>query len=334
MQNFKKELFGNFKNQEIYRVTLTNDIGFKVSIINLGAIIQSIQLPEGFNKRELALGFNDLEGYLSAEYRENYPYFGAVIGRHSSRILYGETQINGKKISFKKNHAGHHLHGGEVGFDSKVWEFKDIKDHSVTLSLFSPDGDENYPGNLNVEVTYELNDKNEISISYSAKTDKPTIINLTQHTYFNLNQSCDSILKDEIKINAEKALEFNSDIVPTGEIIDIKNTKLDFTQYKPIPAEIDNSFLVEECQNPAGSLRNEDHSIEMKVYTNQKILHIYSGFYIPELKPEGRRTTQANAGVCFETQGFLDAENHEKFPSNVLNSNDIYNHKTKFCFKF
>lgn len=334
MQSFKKEEFGHYKNQEIDKITLTNDNGFQISIINLGAIIQSIKLPEGFAKRELTLGFNDLAGYLSPEYRENYPYFGAVIGRHSSRILNGETQINGKKISLKKNHAGHHLHGGEISFDSKVWKFENFDNSRVTLSLFSPDGDENYPGNLNVEVTYELNDENEITVSYSAKTDQPTIINLTQHTYFNLNQSCDSILKDEIKINAKRILEFNSDVVPTGGIMDVENTKFDFSMFKMIPAEIDNSFLVESDKKPVGVLRNEDQTIEMKVYTNQKILHIYSGFYIPELKPEGRRATQPNAGVCFETQGFLDAENHEKFPSNVLNSNDIYNHKTKFSFKF
>lgn len=334
MKTHITKVFGTFENQEIKQVILTNDSGLSLGIINFGAIIQSIKLPERFSKRDLVLGFDTFEEYISEKYRQNYPYLGAVIGRHSGRIKDGQTKILGKAIQLPKNHGGHHLHGGNVGFDSKVWNFEEISDSMVKLSLLSPDGDENYPGNLQVTVTYEFDDDDNITVTYDAETDQPTILNLTQHSYFNLNQQTDSILEDQIKINSHKYLEFNKDLMPTGEVLQTKDSQYDFSEFKNIPSDIDNSFLINPEAEVAAILKNHDDSIRMEVSTTQPIVHIYSGYYVPELTNKNRRNTQPNAGVCFETIGYLDADNHEKFPSNVLMPDKKYHHKTSFKFKY
>ncbi|MXV38730.1 galactose-1-epimerase [Flavobacteriaceae bacterium Ap0902] len=334
MKDYNSEVFGSYNNQVIKKVTLRNDRGFQLSVINFGAIIQSIKMPEDFDKKELVLGFNDFESYISEPYRENYPYLGAVIGRHAGRIRNGETQILGKTLTLNTNQGANHLHGGNIGFDSKVWDILDITKASITLGLNSPDGEENYPGNLQVEVTYALSESNEISITYTAETEKPTLVNLTQHTYFNLNRKNQSVLEDQIKVNSNQCLALDDEVMPTGEILSTKNSAFDFSDFKNIPAEIDHSFIIKSNDQVAATLRNEDHSIQMDVYTDQPIVHIYSGYYVPTFDLKDRISTGQNAGVCFETQGFLDANNHSNFPSNTLKPEEEYIRHTKFSFKF
>lgn len=334
MKSYQSEVFGVYQNQEIKRITLTNDKGFQFSVLSFGAIIQSIKLPPSFQKRELVLGFNDFESYISKTYRQNYPYFGAVIGRHAGRIKNGKTKILGKEINVTTNNGKHQLHGGLIGFDSKIWNIEAINDYSITLFLQDKDGSENYPGNLQVYVTYQLTEDNKIIIQYKATTDQPTLVNLTQHTYFNLNQEGKPVLEDEILVNASQYLEVDEEVIATGKILNTAHSDFDFKNFKKIPPYIDHSFIIDKDQNLAAILRNQDDSIRMQVETTQPVVHIYSGYYVPEFVLEDRIHTQANAGVCFETQGYLDADNHSEFPSNVLLPEEEYNYETIFSFKF
>ena len=221
--------------------TLGNNHGITIKITNYGATITSIETPDKQGKLgNIVCGFEDLEDYISENYLASCPYFGSAIGRCANRIAKGELVVDGKKYQLAINNGPNHLHGGLIGFDKKLWDarlFETKNSVGVELTLFSPHLEENYPGNLQVTCTYTLNNKNELSIEYEAITDKTTVVNLTNHSYFNLTGGKEGILNHELQLAATHMTEMHGQI-PTGKIIPVKGTPYDFTAQKKIKADI------------------------------------------------------------------------------------------------
>ncbi|WP_392448787.1 aldose epimerase family protein [Capnocytophaga canis] len=336
MKQIHKKTFGTYAGKNVTLITLENSKGMEVSIMNYGGIITSIKYPVNGKKIETVLGFDTFEEYLSEAYRKEYPYFGAIIGRNAGRIKGGKTTLNGKELQLTVNHGAAQLHGGFQGFDSKVWEIVEVGDNQnlfVVLKYISPDGEEGFPGEVVVNVTYSLNDDNELRVDYHGKTDKPTILNLTQHTYFNFNSDSKNILNHLLQVNGNRYSPLNPDYSPTGELLLVENTHLDYRKPVTVHPDIDNAFPRQVSENEVvGSLICEESNIRMDVRTNQPVLHIYGGYYVPELHPEGRKSTGQNAGICFECQGFADALNYPQFPSTQLNPEDEYSYFATFHF--
>lgn len=330
--------WGKIKEKDIFLFELQNKNGMLVGISNFGGIIQSIRVPSKQEPIELVLGFDTLEEYLQEDYRKAYPYFGAIIGRNAGRIKNGKTTLNGETIQLTINHNGAQLHGGFEGFDSKVWEvvsYEDKEVPSVTFRYISKDGEEGYPGEVTAYVTYSLNNNNELRVDYKGFTTQPTILNLTQHTYFNLNTGSENILNHYLQINGNLVSPLNPDYSPTGELIEVANTHWDYRTPKLVHQDIDNAFPRQVSENQVvGSLICKESNIRMDVKTNHPVLHIYGGYYVPELSPKGRKMTGKNAGICFECQGFADALNYPQFQTTQLNPDQEYSYHTIFQFSF
>lgn len=325
--------WGEIKQKKVFLFTLKNKNGMEVSLTNFGGIITSIKIPSNGKTIESVLGFNSLEEYLDEEYRKNYPYFGVIIGRNAGRIKAGKTTLNGKELQLSVNHNGAQLHGGFEGFDSKVWEVISTDNQSVTLQYISPDGEEGYPGEVVAKVTYSLNENNELRVDYHGTTNKPTILNLTQHSYFNFGANSGNVLNHLLKINGNLYSPLNPDYSPTGELLNVENTYLDYRKFREVHQDIDNAFPRQVSENEVvGSLYCPETKLRMDVKTNQPVLHIYAGYYVPELQPKDRKSTGKNAGICFECQGFADALNYPQFQSTQLNPEQEYSYFTIFKF--
>lgn len=315
-------------------IELKNKNGMVVKISPYGGIIKSIKVPVNGEMRECVLGFDKIEDYKSEKYLENYPYLGALIGRNAGRIANSEFTLNDKKITVSANQHPNHLHGGNEGFDKKNWTVKNQQTDSVTLSYLSKNGEEGYPGNLNVEVKYSLNDNNEIKVEYFTETDEPTYVNLTQHSYFNLAAGhSEDVSGHQLQIPSSKYVPLNELLLPTGAIEAVEGTIYDYRQPKAPDADLDNSFVLEN-HNTAGTLTSPDGAVKLEVSTTYPVLHIYTGYYLPEIEVAGRKTIKKNAGLCFEAQGFADAPNQPSFKSTLLNSGEKYQHQTIFKFNF
>jgi aldose 1-epimerase len=344
---FKKNTFGYIDNVEVKQFVLANNNNLTVKIINYGGIITSIDMPDkNGNIDNIVCGFDNLDAYISKEYLENYPYFGAIIGRCANRIDKGSLEIEGNTFQLAINNGNSHLHGGFKGFDKRLWEYEVIEksdEIGVKLTYISPDMEENYPGNLIVNCIYTLNNKNELSIEFFAKTDKTTIVNLTNHSYFNLTGGKDDILNHELKLSSSKMTETVEDNIPTGKIISVKNTAHDFANFKSFQKHIeklstgyDNNFIIAgemRILKYAGTLRENISKRQVDIFTTQPGLQVYTGYWIPDLVINGKRRFGKYSGVALETQHFPDAIHHKNFPSTVLKPRDIYNQKTVFKFK-
>lgn len=333
-----KKNWGNINGKEIFLFELINQNGVKLGITNFGGIIQSLQIPTKEGYVETMLGFNTLEEYLGEEYRKNYPYFGAIIGRNAGRIKNGKTILNGKELQLTVNHNNAQLHGGFQGFDSKVWQvvgFENSENPWVSLRYVSADKEEGYPGEVIATVTYTLTEKNVLRVDYHGTTSESTILNLTQHAYFNFNRNSENILNHYLQVNADRVSLLNPDYSPTGELTLVEGTKLDFRTPALVNKDIDNAFPRQVSENEVvGSLFCKETNIKMQVKTSHPVLHIYGGFYVPELEPKDRKKTGQNAGICFECQGFADALNYPQFQSTQLNKDEVYSYFTEFEFSW
>lgn len=327
--------FGSHKGTDLHQFILKNKNNMEVSVTEWGAIITSIKVLTDEGMRECVLGFDSIEDYTSEEYLSNYPYLGAIIGRNAGRISSGRFPLNGQEIQVTVNHGEHHLHGGSEGFDKKIWKVEEVGDHSVTLSYVSKDGEEGYPGNVSVKVIYTLNDDNELKVEYFAETDQPTPVNLTQHSYFNFNaEDSGDILTHHLTVNSDQYVPLNENLLPTGEISKTENTRYDYTKPKNPSEDLDNSFVNKNNNTVIGSLKSADGKVQMEVISSYPVLHLYTGYYLPEISPKNRKKLGKNAGICFEAQGFADAPNRLEFPSTILNPNEKYQHSTIFKFIF
>lgn len=327
--------------RETQLFTLENDNKVTVKITNYGGIITAIEMPDNKGTTEnIVCGFDNLKHYLSDDYLSGYPYFGALIGRFGNRIAGGHLEIEGNTYRLAKNNGPNHLHGGETGFDKRLWEAKTIendKEVGVELSYHSADMEENYPGNLQVKCIYTLNNKNELGIQYYAETDKTTVVNLTNHTYFNLTAGKKDILHHELKLNSNK-MTVMMDQIPTGNIEPVEGTVHDFKTYKKfimgmseLPTGYDHNYVLDNDKgelNYAGTLREEESGRQVEVYTTQPGLQLYTGYWIPEMEINDEKKFGKYAGVALETQHYPDSVHHEKFPSTELKPGEKYNQKT------
>ena len=335
MHKIKRLMNKQYNNKYLQTITLYNNNGMEVTILNFGAIISSIKVPINNKKIECVLGFDSFEEYISENYRAEYPYLGAVIGRNAGRIKYGKVYIDGKEIQLNCNLGENQIHGGSIGFDSVFWEVLKHPEEgntSVTLQYISKDGEEGYPGKVTVQVTYTLTDDNRLRIDYYGTTDAPTILNLTQHTYFNLNESNSNILNNKLQITADKYVPLEEGFfTPTGQRPSVAGTPLDYRNSQKIYPHTDNSFVREiNPEKVMATIVNNEGSLAMEVRTNHPVLHIYAGYYLPELHPANRKTIGQNTGICFEAQGYADATKHPQFNSVVLKPQDTYRYFTEF----
>lgn len=321
--------------KEVLCYTLTNKNGYELSLINYGATITSLKIPIGDKKIDVVLGFDSLEDYINSYYLPSPPYFGTTVGRFAGRINNAEFVLNGKRHFLNKNHGEHNIHGGILGFSRKFWKVMVLTledDPSITLEYASSDNEENFPGELTVKVTYTLTEDNELKVSYTAKTNEDTIINLTQHSYFNLDGHSNEVSGQLLTIFSDKVLETDEALIPTGEFALLKNHDFDFSSAKACPKSIDNTFVLKGSN--AAVLCSEKNKLRMSVTTNQPAVHIYvGGNCFNKIKGKESSNYHSLSGICFETQNFPDAPNHDNFPSAVLRKGEEYDHQSTFKFE-
>ena len=325
--------------------TLTNDNQLSVKITNYGAIVTAVEMPDKTGTIEnIVCGFETLEGYLNKDYLANYPYFGCIIGRYGNRISKGKYQIDGVEYSGAVNNGPNHLHGGLEGFDKKLWQAETFENKDavgVKMIYTSVDGEEGYPGTLKVVCTYSLNNENELSVQYEAQTDKKTIINLTNHSYFNLTGGKENIKNHELELSAKKFTE-SIEAIPTGRIVPVEDTVFDFTTNKKLGKDIagladgyDLNYVLDNDEGRfvfAGRLKEASSGRQVEVYTTQPGIQLYTGYWIPELTIDGEKKFGSYSGVALETQHYPDSPNHPNFPSTELAPGETYQEETVYKF--
>ncbi|HEY3373004.1 MAG TPA: aldose epimerase family protein [Prolixibacteraceae bacterium] len=341
-----KSFFGKTSEGiDIDLFTLTNDNQVTVKITNYGAIVTSIVTPDRNGElTNIACGFERLEDYLSPQYLGSYPYFGCVCGRCCNRIDKGKFTLEGKSYSLAVNNGPNHLHGGLIGYDRRVWTAESIDESvkvGVKLSLLSPDMEEGYPGNLKVTCTYTLNNNNELNIEYTAETDQTTIVNLTNHTYFNLTGGKDSILNHELELPAKSFTE-SVGAIPTGNILPVEGTPNNFLLKKKLGKDIselpegyDLNFVLDNEEHElvyAGNLSEETSGRMVEVFTTQPGIQLYTGYWIPELSIDGQKKFGSYSGVALETQHYPDSINKPQFPPVTLAPGQVFYQKTSYIF--
>lgn len=341
------EFSGKIDGQDVQMYILKNSNDAEATVINYGAKIVSLSVP---NKRgdvvDVVLGHNNLDEYLNSE----EPFFGAVCGRTGNRIANGRFTLDGATYQLAINNGPNNLHGGLKGFNAVVWKAKQIDNQTLELTYFSKDGEEGFPGNLHVKMLYKLTDDNAFEITYEATTDKATILNLTNHSYFNLSGEGDSSVHDHsLIIHASTYLPTDDTLIPYGKPEDVKGTPFDFMVAHTIGERIDEDFeqlhfgkgydhtfvfdkkeselaLAVECSSPKSG-------IEMKVYTTEPGVQMYTGNWMSgNFEGKHGHRYPARSAVCFETQHFPDSINKPEYPSVVLRPNETFNSKTVYAF--
>ncbi len=315
-------------------ITLTNAHGLRARVLTWGATLVEMTVPDRTGKfADVTLGFDDLERYAKP-----HPFFGSIAGRFANRIGQARFELDGRTFTVTKNTGGHHIHGGSRGFDKRNWKAEPRGDDAVRLTYTSPDGEEGYPGTLRVAVTYKLTAADELWIAYEATTDQPTIVNLTNHTYWNLAGSGD-VLDHELRLNAAHITEADAALIPTGAFRAVAGTPLDFTKVKPVgrdiaglkgtglPGGFDHNFVIDGKPGEltlAAELRDPASGRSMRVHTSQPGVQLYSGNHLKDVAGRGGQTYGLHGGLCLETQHFPDSPNHANFPSTVLRPGDTF----------
>ena len=343
------ELFGEMPDgRAVYQYTLTNANGLKMKVINYGGIITSLMVPDKNGEMgDIVLGHNDLKPYLNRN-----PHFGVIVGRYGNRIANAKFMLDSMEIQLTANDSINHLHGGDTGFGEVFWEIEEVDNPNGTaiqLIYTSIDGEEGYPGNLDVVVRYMLNDDNSLVFDYKATSDKKTIVNLTQHSYFNLSAMKSDILGHELVLNADHYLPVDPMLIPYGELALVEGTPFDFRVAKVIGQEIDANH--EQITNGKGydhnwvfnegdsamkfgaSLYDPESGRFMELYTTEPGVQFYSGNFL-----RGNKTGKNGepyvfrSGLCLETQHFPNSPNEPDFPSVVLEAGEKYHTRTVHRF--
>jgi len=340
-----KESFGKTPDgKQVDLYILTNNSGITAKITNFGGIVVSLEVPDrDGNLADITLGFDKLDGYLG-----EHPYFGAIVGRYANRIGKAEFKLDGKVYKLAANNDENHLHGGIKGFDKVVWRLEDIGVNAegamVKLSYISQDGEEGYPGNLACSVIYTLTEDDKLKISYEAETDKKTVVNLTNHAYYNLaGQGNGDILGHELTINADKYTVVDEGLIPTGENRNVKGTPMDFTTAMTIGsriAQVEGGYDHNYVLNSGGgtlALAVKVHEPTsgriMEIHTDQPGVQFYTGNFLDgSIKGKAGKVYQKHYGFCLETQHFPDSPNKPDFPSVVLNPGQKYATQTVHRF--
>jgi aldose 1-epimerase len=345
-----RQPFGQTKDGESVEIfTLRNANGMEAAIMTYGAIVQALRIPsQGGAPVDVVLGFDDLNGYLTDE-----PYFGAIVGRYGNRIGNARFVLEGVEYKLPANDGPNCLHGGTRGFDKHVWTPKDASGAdgpAVQLTYLSKDGEEGFPGNLTATVTYTLSDRNELRIEYHATTDKATVLNLTNHSYFNLaGQGEGDILGHEVTIEADRTTPVDSTLIPTGQLEPVAGTPFDFRQPHAIGERIgadneqlkfgkgyDHNFVLNQASGAMGlaaRVRDPKSGRTMEVSTDQPGLQFYTGNFLDgHIHGKGGKVYPRRGAFCMETQHFPDSPNKPQFPTSVLRPGQEY--KTTTVFRF
>ncbi len=346
----RKQDFGTTADGEAVELyTLTNSNGLKAKIMTYGGIVVSLEVPDMNGKiADVVLGYETLSGYVS-----NNPYFGAIVGRYANRIANGGFTLDGTRYKLAKNNGENHLHGGIKGFDKVVWSAESFKKEDAAglkLTYLSKDGEEGYPGNLICTVTYTLTNDNELKISFDALTDKPTVVNLSHHSYFNLaGQGVGDILGHRLMINADTFTPVDAGLIPTGELRSVKGTPMDFTRPAAIGARIneddqqlkygggyDHNWVLNKTDDAlALAVRAYEPTTGrvMEVYTTEPGIQFYAGNFLDgSITGKDNKIYKHRYGFCLEPQHFPDSPNKPNFPSVVLRPDQKYTHITVYKF--
>ncbi len=328
--------------------TLTNAKGMEAKIITWGGTVVSLKTPDRKGAMsDIVLGYDNLAGYAKGG-----AFFGALVGRYANRLAKGQFPIDGKTYTVPKNNGENALHGGIRGFDKRVWTAKELPGGALELTYVSKDGEEGYPGTLTATVTYTLTDDNRLRIHYAAVTDKPTVVNLTNHSYFNLKGDGD-ILGHLVTLNADRYTPVDAGLIPTGELRPVEGTPFDFRKARTPGERIgqadeqlklgkgyDHNWVLNRVGAAAGTLslaaKVEENGVSgrvMEIYTDQPGVQFYTGNFLDGTeKGKGGKVYNLHAGFCFETQHFPDSPNHPAFPSTLLKPGEKYDTTTEFRF--
>lgn len=341
-QDFEHKIDG----RKTHLFILQNRTGMQVALTDYGARIVSILVPDkNGNLRDVVLGFNSIHGYLQAD----EPYHGATIGRYANRIANGCFELNGQTYTLQQNNGCNSLHGGPAGFHSKVWDRRLSFKNKIDFSYISPDGEEGFPGNLKTTVSYELTEGNEITIKYKAETDKTTVINLTNHAYFNLDGEGESnVLNHILHLPSNRFLPIDENQIPSNGEASVEGTAFDFRTPKKIAADIhkdeeqlkhgngyDHTFINEQSiAQVAASAFSSDSGILLEVFTTEPGIQLYTANFLSG-KDRGKsgRNYSARSAFCLETQHYPDSPNQPQFPSVKLEPGRVFSSETRYQFK-
>jgi aldose 1-epimerase len=349
-KSIKKSAFGKTPDgKEIELYVLTNKNGLEAVITNFGGTLVSLKVPDRESKlADIVLGYDSLDGYLNDK-----SFFGATVGRYGNRIAHGKFILDGATYALARNNGENHLHGGVTGFNKVVWRAKEVPSEegpSLQLNYLSKDGEEGYPGNLSVQVTYTLTDGNALKIDYQATTDKDTVVNLTHHSYFNLAGPGGDILGHQLMIQADQFTPVDAGLIPTGELRNVQGTPFDFRKQTAIGERIEqgdeqlklgkgydhNWVLNKEGKSGlalAARVYEAKTGRQMEVWTTEPGIQFYSGnFPSGTIHGKGGRIYAHRSGFCLETQHFPDSPNQPKFPSTVLKPGAQYHTTTIYKF--
>lgn len=344
MNRIEKSLFGKYADKEIFRFNLFNRKGNHVSVINYGATIISWQVALGDGSvRNVVVGSDQLETYLN-----DTAYFGCTVGRYANRISNGRFSIDGTEYLLACNNGENHLHGGNRGFNSMLWEWELEEKEIPVLRLhyFSRDGEEGYPGNLDVWTEIRYTDADELVIEYAATTDKPTPINLTNHSYFNLTGDMQAgILDHRLQLNADQYTVVDKQQIPTGQLMPVQGGPLDFRNGKLLRTGIDqtapgydHNFILNKTGSAfsfAASLVDPSGLLELQVHTTEPGLQLYTGNLLnSHFQNRNGQGVAQYAALCLETQHYPDSPNHPHFPSTILKPGEQYSSKTVYQLLF
>jgi len=340
----EKTVFGKTsEGVEVDLYTCTNANGVVLKMTNYGATTVSLEVPDRDGKMaNITMGFDSLDGYLG-----KHPYFGATVGRYCNRIAKGKFTLDGQEYTLATNNGPNHLHGGNVGFNKVVWDAEPFETETgvgVKFTYLSKDGEEGYPGSLNATAVYTLTNDDELVVEFTATTDKPTPVNLTNHNYWTLGGEGTGTIRDHVlEIPADKYLPVDETLIPTGELADVAGTPLDFTKPEKIGARLDQIKADPVGYDHCYALRGEigemklaarvidpDSGRVMEIYTTQPGLQFYSGNFLDGSADSGGY--QQYDGFCLETQHFPDSPNQPTFPNTILKPGETYQHKTVHKF--
>ncbi|SEQ85117.1 aldose 1-epimerase [Faunimonas pinastri] len=329
--------FGTLADGTVIEAVAIGAGPLRAEVITWGAVIRDVRF-EGVD-HPLVLGFERLEDYVGQS-----PYFGATVGRFANRIARGRFKLDGEIHELPCNDGDNHLHGGPHGFGTRVWTIESLTQSSVLLKLVSADGDQGYPGEVTAECSYEVSADGTLIVSYSASTDRETVVNLAQHTYFNLD-GAPTILDHKLQLAADAYLPVDSGYIPTGELKPVEGTPFDFRSLRVVRPEgaeatppYDNNFCLAAHRRPepafAARLEGRDGTLSMELWTTEPGVQFYDGFQIAVTAPGlGGRTYPKHAGLCLEAQLWPDAPNQSDFPSATLKPGETYWQRTEFRFR-
>jgi aldose 1-epimerase len=343
----EKSDFGKKEGTPVELYVLTNGKGMKVKVTSYGGIVTELHAPDKSGKlADVVLGFDGLDDYV-----KDNPFFGCITGRYANRIAGGKFTLGGKEYTLEKNNGPNHLHGGLKGFDKVVWKAEPVRgeEPAVRMRYLSKDGEEGYPGNLSVTVTYTLTEDNALRIDYRATTDKATPVNLTNHSYFNLaGHDAGDVLDHVMMIAADKYTPVDKDLIPTGKIDPVRGTPLDFTAPTPIGKRIDqlksvpgggydHNYVLRDAEDKgprlAARVTEPKSGRVMEVLTTEPGVQLYTGNFLDgKVKGKGGAAYKKHAGFCLETQHFPDSVHHKNFPSVILEPGKTFTSTTIYRF--